>query len=106
MDALVEKLQALSPDDSGDLLQVKVAVESALAMVEAYTRGRHVDAAGEYRPGVEAVVLGVAARLLANPGQVQSRVQAGSYSVLKGQSFQGFTLTEQQVLNRYRKRAM
>ena len=101
-----DKLQALSPEDTGDPAQVQVAVESALSMVEAYTRGCHVDATGEYRPGVEAVVLGVSARLLANPGQVQSRKQSGPFSVLKGQSFQGFTLTEQQVLNRYRKRAL
>lgn len=78
----------------------------AEGLVSAYCRGRHVDARGVYRPGVQSVIDLVAARLLANPGQVQYREQSGPFSTHRGEGFSGFTLSEQLVLNRYRKRAM
>lgn len=89
---------------------VKKQAEQALAManglVEAYTRGRHKSPAGELRPGVSAVVVAVAARILANPEQIQVREQIGPYTMLRGPGFSGFTLAELAVLNRYRKRAI
>lgn len=82
------------------------ALTGAEALVEGYTRGRHVNLSGGYRPGIRAVILQVAARILANPGQVNVRVQAGAVVVSKGPGFSGFTLAEQAVLNRYRRRAV
>lgn len=81
------------------------ALIAAEGVIEAYTRGRHARA-GAYRPGVRSVVLTAAARILANPGQVSVRVTSGAVTVSKGAGWQGFTLGEQQVLNRYRKRAI
>lgn len=104
--SLVEKLQKFSPDDAKDEEQVAIAVSSAEALVEAYCRGRHVDPAGVYRPGVEAVIIAVASRLLGNPSQIQRRDQAGPFATSRGEGFSGFTLVELAVLNRYRKRAL
>ena len=86
--------------------QAVLQLATAEGMVAGYCRGRHVDAAGEYRPGVGEVVLSLACRLLANPQQIQVREQAGSVSMLRGEVQVGFTLAEQFVLNRYRKRAL
>lgn len=85
--------------------QAETSLAMADALVDAYTRGRH-RRRGEYRTGVEAVVIAVAARILANPEQVQQREQIGPYSYFKGEGFKGFTLVELAVLNRYRKRAL
>lgn len=85
--------------------QAVTSIAAADAYVGAYTRGRH-KRGGKYRPGVEAVVLTVAARILANPEQIQVREQVGPYTMLKGPGFNGFTLVELAVLNRYRKRAI
>ncbi|MFV8381182.1 hypothetical protein [Corynebacterium hindlerae] len=85
--------------------QAKQALLMAEAFVGAYCRGRH-KRAGEFRPGVDAVVTAVAARILANPEQVQQREQVGPYSYYRDAGFQGFNLVELAVLNRYRKRAL
>ncbi|MDN6537102.1 MAG: hypothetical protein L0K73_09905 [Corynebacterium variabile] len=87
--------------------QAVLQLATAEGMVAGYCRGRHVDAVGENRrPGVGEVVLSLACRLLANPQQVQVREQASSVSMLRGEVTVGFTLAEQFVLNRYRKRAL
>lgn len=101
----VEDLQKFTPEDAEDAEQAEIMLNSAVAMVDAYTRGRHVNRAGELRPGVHAVILTTAARLLANPGQVSRGDTAGQFSTRRGPGFSGFTLAEQAVLNRYRKRA-
>lgn len=94
------------PNDGSDPLKVSASsIEVALALIEAHTRGNHLDRFGHYRPGVRGVVLSVAARFLANPGQIITRVTAGGLTISRGVGFQGFTLAEQTVLNRYRKRA-
>lgn len=82
------------------------SLAAASGLVDAYCRGNHLDRAEKLRPGVGEVILTVAARLAANPGQVQVREQVGPVSMLVGEGFSGFTLTEQFVLNRYRKRAL
>lgn len=89
----------------GVVEQAETSLAMADALVDAYTRGRH-RRRGEYRTGVEAVVIAVAARILANPEQIQQREQIGPYSYFKGEGFKGFTLVELAVLNRYRKRAL
>lgn len=85
--------------------QAQQALGMAEALVDAYTRGRY-RRAGKYRPGVEAVITAVAARILENPSQIQVREQIGPYTYFKGNGFQGFTLVELAVLDRYRKRAI
>lgn len=84
--------------------QADQALRMAEGLVDAYTRGRH-KRRDEYRPGVEDVLVTVAARILANPEQVAVREQVGPYSMYRGEGFSGFTLVELAVLNRYRKRA-
>lgn len=85
--------------------QAEQAITVAVALVGAYCRGRE-KRGGRYRPGVEAVITTVAARILANPDQVQEREQIGPYSFFKGDGFKGFTIVELAVLNRYRKRGI
>lgn len=99
-------LQSFTPDDQLSDELAALAVESASALVDAYTRGRHLDRHGNPRPGITTVVLTVAARIGANPGQVSRQDQAGNFSSRRGAGFAGFTLAEQAVLNRYRKRAI
>ena len=101
----LEELQAFTPDDGADPDQAQMALDSASALVAAYCRDNHVTRNGDTRPGVDTVILTSAARILANPGQVTMRDQAGSFSRHRGQGFSGFTLAELGVLNRYRKRA-
>lgn len=99
-------LQGFMPDEALTVDQATVALESAAALIEGYTRGNHVHPlTGDHRPGVNTVILTVAARIAANPGQIVARDQAGSFSRHRGQGFSGFTLAELAVLNRYRKRA-
>ncbi|MGP5593824.1 hypothetical protein [Corynebacterium flavescens] len=86
--------------------QAETALSVAESIVDAYTRGRHVDASGEFRTGVEGVVTTVAARILSNPEQVSYREQAGPYSLYREAGYQGLSLTEQLILDRYRKRGI
>lgn len=88
-------------DDAALLAQAGQAITLASGMIDAYTRGRHLTAAGEPRPGIDAVVLMASARLLANPEQLRHTVG----SVAFNEGFAGFTVAELTVLNRYRKRA-
>lgn len=88
-------------DDAALTAQAGQAITFATGMIDAYTRGRHATVGGFLRPGVEAVVLMVAARMLANPEQLRHTVG----SVAFNEGFTGFTLAELTVLNRYRKRA-
>ena len=99
---LVKFAGAQGPDVDS---QAATALTTAQALVGAYCRGREKRGA-EYRPGVEEVIVMVAARILANPEQISVREQVGPYQMYKAQGFQGFTLVELAVLNRYRKRAI
>lgn len=93
-------------DGSDPVTGAKHALIAAKALVSGYTRGNDVNSFDEYRPGVREVILTVAARILANPGGVSVRVTAGGVTVSRGAGFSGYTLAEQAVLNRYRKRAV
>lgn len=75
-------------------------VTIATAMTRAYTRGGGFT---ETEPNEElaAVITTATARLLANPGQVDYSI--GGTRI--GRGFQGWSLAETFVLNRYRKRA-
>lgn len=71
------------------------------AMVRAYTRNRGFDGT-EPNAELAAVITTASARMVANPEQIPSKV--GSVEIRGG--FQGFTLAETFVLNRYRVRAL
>lgn len=87
--------------------QAGYALTAANQLIDAYCRGNHRYRSNDhYKPGIRGVVLTVAARILANPGQVSFRVQSGAVVVSKGVGFSGFTLPEIQTMNRYRKRAI
>lgn len=85
--------------------QAAQALTTAQALVGSYCRGRE-KRGDTYRPGVEEVITMVAARILANPEQISVREQVGPYQMYKAAGFNGFTLVELAVLNRYRKRAI
>jgi len=90
------------PTTDTDLMaQATQAVTLASAMIDAYCRGAHLTASNANRPGVDAVVLMAAARMLANPEGLRYSTGVVTYN----DAFQGFTLAELAVLNRYRKRA-
>ena len=72
------------------------------AMARAYVRGNGFNVGGEPNDEISAVITTATARLMANPEQLQYRV--GNVSFQSG--FQGWTLAETFVLNRYRKRAL
>ena len=87
--------------DAALMAQAAQAVTMASAMTDAYCRGAHLKASGETRPGVDAVILMASARMLANPEGLKYATGVVSFS----EAFNGFTLAEQMVLNRYRRRA-
>lgn len=86
--------------------QAQQSLDIAGAVVDGYCRGGARNGAGEWRAGIGAIVLAVAARVLANPSGVQYRDQAGPFSVSRQSSFTGFTLAELAVLGRYRRTAV
>lgn len=69
------------------------------AMASAYTRGNGFTA-GEPNDEISAVITTATARLMANPDQVQYKLGNMSFQSF----FNGWTLAETFVLNRYRKR--
>lgn len=88
-------------DDTTVVAMAEEALPIIKAMAHAYTRGCGFDSAGKMTDGIRAVVITATARLMANPDQVQYRAGEVSYQSM----FNGWTLAEQFVLNRYRKRA-
>ncbi|HQV19579.1 hypothetical protein RND64_12330 [Gordonia sp. w5E2] len=91
------------PTTDTDLMaQAGQAITMASAMCDAYTRGQHVKADGiTTRPGVDAVVQMAAARMLANPEGLRYSTGVVTFN----QAFEGFTLAERIVLDRYRRKA-
>ncbi|MGP5644321.1 hypothetical protein ACTXO6_13425 [Corynebacterium variabile] len=106
MNPTSEELREFMDAEQVEEKTLEYSLAAASGLVDAYCRGNHVNRLGKLRPGVGEVILTVAARLAANPGQVQVREQVGPVSMLVGEGFSGFTLTEQFVLNRYRKRGL
>lgn len=88
------------PDDAVLVALAEEPVAVITAMVRAYTRGNGF-ASGQPNVELAAVVTTAAARLVANPEQLASDV--GNVSMRGG--FQGWSLAETVVLNRYRVRA-
>lgn len=96
--------QLLAPTVEVDGDQAAAVVGIVTAMARAYTRGGGF-AAGSPNEEIGAVILTAAARLLAHPRQVQLGEVVGPMSVTFGRGFDGWTVAETFVLNRYRKRA-
>lgn len=99
----------VNPDDVTALLDSTTAAEKAVpvltSMAKAYTRGRGF--AGDV-PNAEiaAVITTAAARFASNPSQLSRAQTIGPFVEDVRAGFQGWTLAEQIVLNRYRVRAM
>ena len=89
------------PDDPDLVAVIDKALETINAMVSAYTRGNGFTG-GVPNPELRAVIRTATARLTANPEQVGSTV--GGVTTRAG--FNGWSLAELAVLNRYRKRAL
>ncbi|OBB71222.1 hypothetical protein [Mycobacterium sp. 852014-52144_SCH5372336] len=85
--------------------QATTVVPLITAMAKAYTRGRGFDAAGEPNDEVAAVITTAAARLVANGRQLAVRDKVDDVEQEYRGGFNGWTLAEQIVLNRYRVRA-
>jgi hypothetical protein len=95
------------PADVDDLLAGETAaiVPLITTMAKAYTRGNGFDD-DEPNDEINAVIITAAARLAANPRQLSHTSTAGVFSDNVVGGFTGWTLAEQFVLNRYRRRAM
>lgn len=88
-------------DDPALVAMATDIVPIITAMVRSYTRGRGFDA-GEPNDELAAVITCAAARMIGNPEQIQYKV--GTVEMRGG--FQGWTLPETFVLNRYRVTAL
>jgi hypothetical protein len=75
-------------------------------MAKAYTRGHGFDAADEPSEELAAVITTASARFMGNPKQTSTVTTIGPSTTDVRSHFQGWTLAELFVLNRYRKRAM
>lgn len=88
-------------DDDTVLALAGESLPIITAMAQAYTRGTGFTSAGPNEE-IAAVITTATARLMGNPDQTQYRVGDVSYQ----SSFEGWTLAETFVLNRYRKKAI
>lgn len=104
-DNMIRQLLTFTNQNEDTFPQAEQAAIVIAGMVDSYCRGHARYASGQWKPGVEQVIIAASARLLANTGQTGFKEQSGAYSVSRGAGFQGFTLAEQKVLNRYRRRA-
>lgn len=84
---------------------IPAAVAQVTLMAKAYTRGRGFDEDGP-TDELAAVITTAAARLAANGGQLPSDTAIGPFTTNIRGAFTGWTLAEQSVLHRYRRRAM
>ncbi|CCK53031.1 Conserved protein of unknown function [Mycobacterium canettii CIPT 140060008] len=84
------------------------AIPIITAMAKAYTRGRGFDdgpTADEPNTEIAAVITTASARLAANSRQLNASTTTPDITIDKRTFFQGWTLAELAVLNRYRVRA-
>lgn len=87
-----------------DAAQLIEYVDIVTEFVRGYTRGNGFDLEGNPGAGLSAVIVVATARLAVNPEQATAYT-ANDYSE-RPAVFQGYTLAEQAVLHRYRKRAV
>ena len=83
---------------------VETVVPVVTTMAKSYTRGHGFDG-NEPNEEIAAVIVTASARLAANPAQLATDQTAGPFSRSIRGGFDGWTLAEQIVLNRYRVRA-
>lgn len=119
---LVDRVLVLVEGEEEDRKLAEEAVTMVTAMAKSYTRGvgfttKASDALDWTLPvtlgetttapneEIAAVILTASARLLANPSQLGGSTTVGPFSSSFSGGFTGWTLVEQFVLNRYRKRA-
>ncbi len=97
---------AVDPGDVASLTEgdVETIVPIVTALAKGYTRGRGFTGATPTQD-IAAVIVTAAARLAANTGQLPVDETAGPFSRSLRAAFQGWTLAEQIILNRYRVRA-
>lgn len=101
----------VEPADVSSLLDrqqppVQQAITNITLMARAYTRGNGFNTDGEPNDEIAAVITLAAARLAANAPQLLSTVTVGHRTRTYSSSFQGWTLAERLVLDRYRRKAM
>lgn len=85
---------------------VDVVVPLITTLAKSYTRGQGFTGNVPTNADIEAVIVTASARLAANGSQLRQGTTAGIYTQDLRSSFEGWTLAELAVLNRYRKRAM
>jgi len=81
------------------------AIPIITAMAKSYTRGRGFNADGEPNDEIAAVITTASARLAGNPRQGSLSQEMADFTADHRTFFNGWTLAEQFVLNRYRVRA-
>ncbi|GJF17765.1 hypothetical protein NGTWS0302_16860 [Mycolicibacterium cyprinidarum] len=91
------------PEDAATEATAEQAIPVVTTMVRAYVRGGD---GWETNDELDAVIVTAAARMVANPGGLAVDEQIGPFTRSVRGAFQGWTLAELFVLNRYRKTAM
>ena len=91
------------PGDAATLATATQAIPVVTVMAKAYVRG---GADWEPNDEIDAVIVTATARVVANPTGLSHDITAGPFAHSIRGAFQGWTLAELFVLNRYRKRAL
>ncbi|KUI27756.1 hypothetical protein [Mycobacterium sp. GA-2829] len=91
------------PEDAATLAIAQQAVPIVTVMVRAYVRG---GPGWESNEELDAVIVTASARMVSNPSGIAHDATAGQFTQSVRGAFQGWTLAELFVLNRYRRRAM
>ena len=104
VDALAVRVAAHlgRPGDDATTDQARAHVPIVTAFCHGYTRGNGFDVESDPAADVAAVIVAATARLTANPEQV-AMYSAADYSE-RPAVFTGWTIAEQFVLHRYRRR--
>ncbi|MBV5244179.1 hypothetical protein KUF57_11595 [Mycolicibacterium sp. PAM1] len=92
-----------NPGDAALLATAAQAIPVVTTMVKAYVRGGE---AWEANEELDAVIVTASARMVSNPSGLSHDDTAGPFTRSIRGAFQGWTLVELFVLNRYRKRAL
>lgn len=97
-----EDVGALLGDSAPTEAALEQAVKAVTVMARAYTRGEGFDG-DEPNEEIAAAILTAACRLARNPGQLPTAETMGPFAFDVKGGFQGFSLAELAVLDRYRR---